>query len=112
MKTLNLADRLAAARKGQKAQLECARAIAESPEITERRKAREAVVAARNARIAERKAAEQARKEQEAAQRAAAQRPRPLLARYRFRRSERPKRQERLRKPRERRPRGQRGTPD
>jgi len=71
MKTLTLADRLAAARNAQKAQLERARAIAESPEIVERRKAREALVAARNARIAERKAAEQARKEREAAELAA-----------------------------------------
>jgi hypothetical protein len=58
MRTPDLADRLSAAREAKKALLERAKAIAESPERAERRKARQEIVAARNARMAERKAAE------------------------------------------------------
>ena len=50
-----------------------ARAAAADPETAKRRKAREAVVSARNIRLADRKAAEQVRKQREAAERAAAE---------------------------------------
>ena len=69
----NIADRLRAAQEARQAQLQRAKAAAESPEVAKRREERQAVVAARNLRIAERKAAEQARKEREAAERAAAE---------------------------------------
>jgi hypothetical protein len=58
-------DRLSTANEAKKAQLERAKALAERPERAERRKEREAIVAARNTRIDERKAAEAARKERE-----------------------------------------------
>jgi uncharacterized protein YaiL (DUF2058 family) len=54
-------DRLSTANEARKAQLERAKALAERPERAERRKEREAIVAARNTRIAERKAAEDVR---------------------------------------------------
>jgi hypothetical protein len=71
MRTPNLTDRLSAAREAKKALLERAKAIAEDPERAERRKAREVIVAARNARLAERKAAEEEARQREAAERAA-----------------------------------------
>ena len=71
MRTPDLADRLSAAREAKKALLERAKAIAENPERAERRKARQEVVAARNARLAERKAAEEEARRREAAERAA-----------------------------------------
>src|SRR5579864_9751578 len=69
----NVADRLRAAQEAKQALLQRAKAAAESPEAAERWEARQAVVAARNRRIAERKVAEQARKQREAAERAAAE---------------------------------------
>jgi len=69
----DFADRLSTANEARKAQLERAKALAERPEGAERRKEREAIVAARNLRIDEHKAAEAARKEREAADRAAAE---------------------------------------
>jgi hypothetical protein len=69
----NLAERLRTAQEARQAQLQRAKAAAESPAAIERREARQAIVAARNIRLAERKAEEQVRKEREAAERAAAE---------------------------------------
>jgi len=56
----DFADRLSTANEARKAQSERAKALAEHPERAERRKEREAIVAARNTRIAERQADEAA----------------------------------------------------
>src|ERR1700756_5095228 len=72
----SFADRLSAAADAKKAQLERAaraRSEAESPVAVERRMAREAVRAARDARIAERKATKLAIEARQAAALAAAQ---------------------------------------
>jgi hypothetical protein len=68
-----LADRLRAAQEARQALLQRAKAAAANPEATERREARQALVAARNLRIETRKAEEEAQKEREAAERAAAE---------------------------------------
>ena len=62
------ADRLSTANEARKVN-QSAKALAERPERAERRKEREAIVAAHNTRIDERKADEAARKEREAAAR-------------------------------------------
>ena len=72
MRTPSLADRLQAATAAKKALLERARAISEDPERNQRQQARAEIIAARNARIAERDAVRQAAKEREAAELAAA----------------------------------------
>ena len=61
-------DRLSTANEARKVN-RSAKTLVERPERAERRKEREAIVAARNTRIDERKAAETARKECEAAAR-------------------------------------------
>src|ERR1051326_579182 len=66
-------DRLSAARDAKKALLERAKAVAADPTIAERRNARDAVVANRKMRIAERVAAERVKRERQAAERAAAE---------------------------------------
>jgi dTMP kinase len=68
-----IADRLRAAQEARQTQSERAKAAAASPDVAKRREAREAIVEARNLRIAARRADEQARKEREAAERAAAE---------------------------------------
>src|SRR5438477_7574837 len=57
MRTPNLADRLSMASAAKKAQLERAKRMAEDPEQAQRLKARDEIIAARNARVAERRAA-------------------------------------------------------
>ena len=69
MRTPNLADRLSMASAAKKAQLERAKRMAEDPEQAPRLKARDEIIAARNARVAERRAA----KERDAAELAAKQ---------------------------------------
>jgi hypothetical protein len=75
-KNTSFADRLCAAANAKKAQLERAaraRSAAECPTAVERRSARDAVRAARDARMAERKATKLAIEAQQAAALAAAQ---------------------------------------
>ena len=75
-KNTSFADRLSAAADAKKAQLERAaraRSETESPAAVERRRAREAIRLARDARIAERKAAKLAAEARQAAALAAAQ---------------------------------------
>lgn len=69
----DVAERLSAATAAKRALFQRAKAAAADPGAIERRKAREAVVAARNARIAQRRAAAQAMREREEAERAAAE---------------------------------------
>src|SRR5438874_13289313 len=69
MRTPNLADRLSMASAAKKAQLEGAKRMAEDPEQAQRLKARDEIIAARNARVAESRAA----KERDAAELAAKQ---------------------------------------
>ena len=75
-KNTGFGDRLSAAADAKKAQLErvaLARSAAESPEVVERRKARDADGMARDARIAERRATKLALEAHQAAALAAAQ---------------------------------------
>src|ERR1041384_7741016 len=67
----SLAERQEAAAAAKKALLERHRERINDPGFTERQAARKAVVAAREIRIAERRAADEARKAQEAAEKAA-----------------------------------------
>ena len=69
----SLADRLRASQVAKQAQLQRAQAAAANPEAAKRWEARQAIVAARNLRIATRRIEAQARKEREAAERAAAE---------------------------------------
>ena len=71
MRQPSLAERQEAAAAAKKALLERHRERINDPGFTERQAARKAVVAAREIRIAERRAAEEARKAQEAAEKAA-----------------------------------------
>jgi hypothetical protein len=89
LKLPNLADRLNAANEAKKAQLQRAKALAESPDRAERRRAREALVAARNARIAERRVAQIAAKERKPQSWRQHKRPRLLRERQCFMRSRR-----------------------
>jgi hypothetical protein len=73
MKTPDYTDRLSAANAAKKAQLERARAIAEDPERLRRLKARSEIIAARDARAAQRDKARREAKEREAAELAASQ---------------------------------------
>jgi hypothetical protein len=68
----NVADRLRAAQEAKQAALQRAKAAAQDPEAVNRREARQAIVTARNLRIAARKAEEQRLRERQAAERAAA----------------------------------------
>ena len=71
MRTPSLADRQRAAADAKKAALERYRGTLSDFGFAERRAVRRAIVAAREMRIAERRAAEEARRAQEAAERAA-----------------------------------------
>ena len=70
----SLADRLRASQAAKQAQLQRAQAAAANPEVAKRREARQALVAVRNLRIAQRKVEDQAREEREAAEQAAVDR--------------------------------------
>ena len=71
MQQPSFADRQRAAADAKKNQLEQYRAKLSDPEFAKRQAARRAVILAREARIAERKAAEEARRAREAAEKAA-----------------------------------------